>query len=82
MLAEQGRRLAKAASGDRSGISILGTPELRVIVREPTRQAPALVLLKQEGGPDRGWKAGPFWWPMLASPPQAAPCVFATKVAA
>jgi hypothetical protein len=82
LLAEQGRRLTKAASGDRSGLSILGTAELRAMVREPTRQAPALVLLKQDGGPDCGWKAGPFWWPMLASPPQATSCVFATKVAA
>ncbi|CAJ2745874.1 Z1 domain [Burkholderia pseudomallei] len=82
ILAEQGRRLSKAASGDRSGISILGTAELRNLVREPTRQAPAIVLLKQDGGEELGWKAGPFWWPMLASPPQASSCVFATKVAA
>ncbi|MBN3850244.1 hypothetical protein G3N58_25990 [Paraburkholderia sp. Ac-20342] len=82
ILAEQGRRLSKDASGDRSGISILGTAELRALVREPTRQAPAIVLLKQDGGDELGWKAGPFWWPMLASPPQASSCVFATKVAA
>jgi hypothetical protein len=82
LLAEEGRRLTKAGSGDRSGISILGTAELRSIVREPTRSAPAIVLLKQVGGSELGWNAGPFWWPMLASPPQAISCVFATKVAA
>ncbi len=82
ILAEQGRRLSKNASGDRSGISILGTAELRALVREPTRQAPAIVLLKQDGGEELNWRAGPFWWPMLASPPQASSCVFATKVAA
>lgn len=81
LLAEEGRKLHKAASGDRSGLSILGTADLRALVREATRTAPALILLKQNGIPDLGWKAGPFWWPMLASPPQAAPCVFATKVA-
>lgn len=81
LLAEEGRRLSKTASGDRSGLSILGTAELRSMVREPTRTAPAIVLLKQDGGPELGWKAGPFWWPMLASPPQANSCVFATKVA-
>ena len=81
VLAEQGRRLSKEASGDRSGISILGTAELRNIVREPARNAPALVLLKQDGGEDLGWRAGPFWWPMLASPSQVSSCVFATKVA-
>jgi hypothetical protein len=79
MLAEEGRRLSKS-SGDRSGLSILGTLELRTIVREPTRQAPLLILLKQEGGPALDWRAGPFWWPMLAVPPLAPSCVFATKV--
>lgn len=81
-MAEEGRQLTKGGSGDRSGLSILGTAELRSIVREPTRSAPAIVLLKQDGGPALGWKAGPFWWPMLASPPQANSCVFATKTAA
>ncbi|MFJ3461569.1 Z1 domain-containing protein [Achromobacter spanius] len=81
VLAERNRRLSKIASGDRSGISILGSADLRALVREPTRHAPALVLLRQDGGQDLGWRAGPFWWPMLASPPQVNACVFATKVA-
>ncbi len=81
LLADVDRRLSKDASGDRSGLSILGTAELRNLVRDPSRSAPALVLLKQDGGPSLGWKAGPFWWPMLASPPGAASCVFASKVA-
>lgn len=82
VLAEEGRRLDRARSGDRSGISILGTAELRDLVRSPARSAPAIILLKQVGGPELGWRAGPFWWPMLASPPQATSCVFATKVPA
>ncbi|MGP4674807.1 Z1 domain-containing protein [Agrobacterium pusense] len=82
ILAEEGRELTKGRSGDRSGLSILGTEELRRIVREPTRAAPALVLLKQVGGPELEWRAGPFWWPMLASPARANSCVFASKTAA
>lgn len=81
LLAETGRRLNRSASGDRSGLSILGTAELRAVVREPSRIAPAIVLLRQEGGAALGWKGGPFWWPMLASPPQGTSCVFATKAA-
>lgn len=81
VLMETGRQLDRGASGDRSGLSILGTAELRNLVKEPTRQAPAIIILKQEGGSELGWKAGPFLWPMLASPPQAKSCVFATKVA-
>jgi hypothetical protein len=80
LLVEEGRRLSKD-SNNRSGISILGTAELRSTVRDHSRRAPAIILLKQDGGHDLGWKAGPFYWPMLAGPPGAAPCVFATKVA-
>lgn len=82
ILVETGRRLSKGLSGDRTGLSILGTAELRSLVKEPTRRAPAVIILKQEGGDELGWKGGPFFWPMLASPPQAKSCVFATKVAA
>lgn len=82
LLAEQDRRLHRGKSGDRSGLSILGTSDLRGLVRDAPRTAPALVLLKQVGGADLGWRAGPFWWPMIVSPPTAQSCVFATKVAA
>ena len=81
ILAEQGRRLRREASGDRSGISILGSEELRAMVRESARTKPALVLLKQVGGPELGWKAGPFWWPMLAITRHVAPCVYARNAA-
>lgn len=80
ILTETGRRLDRAKSGDRSGLSILGSADLRGLVQAPRREA-ALVLLKQVGGTGLGWKAGPFWWPMLASPSASRPCVYATKVA-
>jgi len=82
LLAETGRRLSRSASGDKSGLSIIGGADIRALIRDPARSAPALLLLRQEGGPGLGWKAGPFWWPVLASPPRAKPCVYATKVAA
>lgn len=81
LLAETGRALDREKSGDRSGISILGTESLRKLTRDPSRVTPAIILLKQIGGPDLNWKAGPFWWPMLVSSAQATSCVFATKVA-
>lgn len=81
VLAETRRELDRGKSGDRSGISILGTQALRKLARDPARLAPAIILLKQVGGPELNWKAGPFWWPMLVSSAQATSCVFATKVA-
>ncbi len=80
VIAETGRRLDRIKSGDKSGRSILGTA-LRTKVLNAKRDKPTLVLLQQEGGRDRGWTAHHFWWPVLALPSGAEPCVFATKVA-
>lgn len=80
LLAETGRKLDRAKSGDKSGRSILGTAT-RANVLTTKRTKPTLILLQQEGGRDRGWTAHNFWWPVLAVPSDAEPCVFATKVA-
>ena len=81
LLAETGRKLHRERSGDKSGLSILGGGELRKLVLDPHRAKPALVLLHQEGTRDLGWSGHRFWWPILAAPGTAEPCVFATKVA-
>ena len=78
LLAITGRRLHRARSGDRSGISILGSEPLRNLVRDRSRKTPALILLQQEGTEDLGWRGASFWWPILAPPATAEPCVFST----
>lgn len=80
LLAETGRRLDRAKSGDKSGRSILGPVLRRKVLAEP-RTKPALILLQQEGGRERGWSAHSFWWPVLAAPTDSEPCVYARKVA-
>lgn len=80
LIAETGRRLSRAGSGDKSGRSVLGTA-LRAKVLNTQREKPTLILLQQEGGRDLGWTAHHFWWPIFAAPSDAEPCVFATKVA-
>ena len=80
LLAATGRELTRAGSGDKSGRSILG-PVLRPKVVDVPRSKPALILLQQKGGRERGWTAHSFWWPILAAPTSAEPCVFATKTA-
>jgi Z1 domain len=81
LLAETGRKLDRARSGDKSGSSILGTSLRRKVLDVP-RSKPALILLQQQGGRELGWTAHHFWWPIFAAPTDAEPCVFATKVAA
>jgi hypothetical protein len=80
LLAETGRELSREGSGDKSGRSILGAA-LRAKVLGTRREKPALILLQQKGGRERGWSAHSFWWPILAAPTEAEPCVFATKTA-
>lgn len=77
------RRLDRSKSGDRSGISILGSAAVRSKVLERRRPDPALVLLRQTAGPDLGWAARHgFWWPILAPPSNSMPVVFASRTAA
>lgn len=81
-VAATGRRLNRQASGDKSGLSILGGGPLRQLVVGPGRSKPALIALQQTGTVELGWSGSPFWWPILAAPATAEPCVFASKVAA
>lgn len=77
-----GRNLSREKSGDRTGLSILGTEDARRRVQDPTRKRPLLVLLQQAGKKEQGWSGYPFWWPILAAPASAKPCVFAAKTMA
>ena len=77
-----GRNLSGEKSGDRSGLSILGSQEIRQKVQDAKRRKPLLVLLQQEGRKDQGWSGYRFWWPILAAPALAKPCVFASKTVA
>jgi hypothetical protein len=82
LLTITGRALSKEKSGDRTGLSILGTAATRAQVLDTRRTKPLLVLLQQSGTKDLGWSGYKFWWPILAAPPQAEPCIFASKTAA
>lgn len=79
---ERGRRLNRKLSGDKSGVSIVGTTKLRNVLSDPQRRHPALILLQQEGSEALQWAGYKFWWPILAAPEQVEPCVFASRVAA
>ncbi|MBA1365423.1 Z1 domain-containing protein [Burkholderia gladioli] len=81
LLAETGRNLNREKSGDKSGLSIIGTG-LRDLVRAAGRAEPALIFLEQNGSKRQGWSGNnPFWWPILAAPSDVVPCVFANAVA-
>jgi len=81
LFVDRGRRLNRVASGDKSGLSVVGTA-LRSKVEKAPRSRPALILLEQEGLIEQDWSGAPFWWPVLAAPLDVEPCVFASKAAA
>jgi len=77
LLVEKDRELGKAASGRKSGQSIVGGVTIRSVLSDSDRKLPVLVMLRQEGDKNLGWQSGkPFWWPVLAAPVSGEPCVF------
>lgn len=40
---------------------------------------PTLMLIRQEGTADKGWKDCPFWWPVLLPPKAMKPVIFASR---
>ena len=49
------------------------------IAREAAIDIPALILLRQNGKTEFGWRGTPFWWPILVTPQNMKPMVFASK---
>ena len=49
------------------------------IAREFAMDIPSLILLRQNGLAENGWRGTPFWWPVLVAPKETIPTVFAKK---
>lgn len=52
--------------------------ELR-IARELAKHIPSLIILRQEGKEEKGWRGCPFWWPVLVTPSATPPVIFANE---
>ncbi|MCA0972044.1 Z1 domain-containing protein [Halobacillus litoralis] len=49
------------------------------IARRVAEHHPALILLRQEGKKEHGWRGTPFYWPVLVAQRHTTPTVFAKK---
>jgi hypothetical protein len=58
------------------------TKQQRDIASKLARDVPILILLRQEGAEERGWRGLPFWWPVIMTPFSAVTSVFADEVPA
>jgi hypothetical protein len=56
------------------------TMQDRATVRSIVGHKPILVLSRQDGREEDGWRGTPFWWPVLFAPSNAAPSVFASTI--
>lgn len=57
------------------------TKQQRDIAERVARTEPILMLFRQDGSKEAGWLGHPFWWPVLVTPFDAEPCVYAAKLA-
>lgn len=51
------------------------------VARAKAEDAPVLMLLRQEGEVERGWRGLQFWWPIIVTPRSAVTAIFATAEA-
>ncbi len=51
------------------------------LARSKAEDIPTLMLLRQNGEEDKGWRGLPFWWPVVVTPRSAATAIFATDEA-
>jgi hypothetical protein len=49
------------------------------IARDYAIDVPMLMLFRQEGLEEQGWKGHPFWWPVVTAPENAHTSIFADK---
>lgn len=51
----------------------------RVLAKQAAINTPILMLFRQNGSKDEGWRDTPFWWPVLMSPQNTEIAVFAEE---
>ncbi|WP_339235710.1 Z1 domain-containing protein [Oceanobacillus sp. FSL W7-1281] len=49
------------------------------IARNLARLIPSLILIRQNGAEEQGWRGGAFYWPVLVTPEETKTTVFAGK---
>jgi len=71
----------KESDGSFSDAPDTGTTDTNP-AREIAVDIPALILIRQKGSAEIGWRGSPFWWPVLIVPQRTATMIFASQTAA
>lgn len=57
------------------------TKQQKDLARERADDIPVLMMLRQNGKEEQGWRGLPFWWPVIVTPRTALTAVFASTEA-
>jgi hypothetical protein len=57
------------------------TKQQKDLARTKAQDIPVLMLLRQNGDEEKGWRGLPFWWPVILTARSAATVIFATDEA-
>lgn len=57
------------------------TKQQKDLARSKAEEIPVLMLLRQNGDEEKGWRGMPFWWPVILTPRSAVTVIFATDEA-
>jgi hypothetical protein len=79
ILGGTGRKLSRVRAAGRFS-DAPHTMQDRAAVRTINDHRPILVLSRQDGRGEDGWRGAAFWWPVLFAPARAAPSVFASTI--
>ncbi len=80
ILAATNRDISRVRAGGRFS-NAPHTKQQEAIVSSLGDRLPILMLFRQNGLAENGWRDAPFWWPVLFPPIRSAPAVFAASVA-
>ncbi|MBI5748869.1 MAG: hypothetical protein HZA00_07045 [Nitrospinae bacterium] len=51
-----------------------------IIAKNNAIDVPMLMLFRQNGAVDKGWRGTPFWWPVLYVPKNVKTVIFASEI--
>jgi len=80
-LVRDGRRISRFKTGGMIFSDAPDTPQDEgEVAKQVAIDIPVLMLLRQEGLEEQGWRNSPFWWPVMVAPKRMRPVIFASEL--
>ena len=80
-LVRTGRKISRFKAGGMIFSDAPDTPQDEgEIAKQVAIDIPVLILLRQEGLKEQGWRDSPFWWPVMVAPKRMRAVIFASEL--